>query len=87
VAGKTIKASPMTPISEVLAMLKYDGETIRVAITGEPIVLDVRRVRETEHLSLDEKMKLVQNAFASEPSESSSFDDELEKFKSPLDYE
>ena len=44
-------------------------------------------MRETEHLSLDEKMKLVQGAFTDEPSEIATFDSELERFKSPLDFE
>lgn len=86
-AGKTIQAGPTTPISELLAAMKRDGDSVRVAINGEPIVLEVRWVRETGHLSLDEKMKLVQSAFGNEPSEIATFDSELERFKSPLDFE
>ena len=86
-AGKSISASHSTPIADVLDALRHDGESVRVTIDGEPIVLEIRRVRETEHLSLDEKMKLVQGAFADEPSEIATFDSELERFKSPLDFE
>ena len=86
-AGKTIKGSPTTPIADLLAEMKRDGDSVRVAINGEPIVLEVRRLRETGHLSLDEKMKLVQGAFGNEPSEIATFDSELERFKSPLDFE
>lgn len=83
-AEQKIDASLTTPVSELLAKLKHDGERIRVPIKGQPIVLTIHRERATEHLSLEEKMKLLQGAFAESDG---SPDEELEKFKSPLDYE
>ena len=84
---KKLQIGRMSSIDDVLQALARDGDVLKVAIDGEPIVLEIRRVRETEHLSLDEKMKLVQGAFADEPSEIATFDSELERFKSPLDFE
>ena len=79
-----IDASLTTPIGDIVAALTRDGEQIRVAIKGQPILLTVHRERATEHLSLEEKMKLLQGAFADADGAA---DVELEKFKSPLDYE
>jgi len=87
VAPRTISANPTTPVAELLAALKHDGDRVRVAINGQPIVLEVHRVRETEHLTSEEKMRLIQGAFADTPSEIATFDSELERFKSPLDFE
>ena len=84
---KKLQIGRKSSIDDVLQALARDGDVLKVAIDGEPIVLEIRRVRETEHLSLDEKMKLVQGAFADEPSEIATFDSELERFKSPLDFE
>ena len=84
---KKLQIGRMSSIDDVLQALARDGDVLKVTIDGEPIVLEIRRVRETEHLSLDEKMKLVQGAFADEPSEIATFDSELERFKSPLDFE
>lgn len=86
-AGKKIEASPTTPVSELLAALKHDGDRVRVTIEGQPIVLEIQRVRETAHLTAEEKMRLIQGAFADTPSEIATFDSELERFKSPLDFE
>lgn len=86
-AETTITADGTTPISDLLSKLTHDAESIRVAINGQPIVLEVRRVRETAHLTPDEKMRLIQGAFADTPSEIATFESELERFKSPLDYE
>jgi hypothetical protein len=86
-AGKQLDVDLSTPIGDLLEALKHDGESVRVAIKGQPIVLAVRRERETAHLTPEEKMKLVQAAFVDTPSEIATFDSELERFKSPLDYE
>ena len=86
-APRTISANPTTPVSELLAALKHDGERVRVTIEGQPIVLEIQRVRETAHLTPEEKMKLIQGAFADTPSYIATFDSDLERFKSPLDFE
>lgn len=83
-ADKRIDADLTTTIEDLLATLKHDGERIRVAIKGQPIVLAVHRERATDHLTLDEKMKMLQDAFAETDGAPN---DELEKFHSPLDYE
>ncbi|MCC6704059.1 MAG: hypothetical protein IT334_04220 [Thermomicrobiales bacterium] len=86
-APGTIEANATTPVSELLTVLKHDGDRIRVTINGQPIVLEVQRVRETAHLTPEEKMRLIQDAFSDTPSEIATFDSELERFKSPLDFE
>jgi hypothetical protein len=83
-ADKKIDAELSTTIGDLLAALDRDGERILVSIKGQPIVLAIHRERATEHLSLEEKMKLLQGAFADTDG---SADEELKKFKSPLDYE
>jgi hypothetical protein len=83
-ADKKIDADLTTPIGDILAALKRDGERIRVAINGKPIVLTIHRERATDHLTLDQKMKMLQDAFAETDGAPN---DELEKFHSPLDYE
>ena len=61
-AGKKFDVELNTSIRDLLQLLENDGDTVRLAVDGEPVVLSLHRERGTEHLSFEVKMNLWRSA-------------------------